>query len=70
MNVIAGALAGLLAFAGARSVLSAWLYDMAPGDARVLAATLVVLAFVAAGASWIPVRRATRIDPAITLRLE
>ena len=69
-NVMAGALVGLLAFVGVRSVLASWLYDIAPGDPRVLAVTLVVLASVAACASWIPARRATHIDPATSLRLE
>jgi ABC-type lipoprotein release transport system permease subunit len=46
------------------------LYDIAPGDPRVLAVTVAVLALVAAFASWIPARRATHIDPATSLRLE
>jgi putative ABC transport system permease protein len=69
-NVIAGALAGLLVFWAMRRVLSSWLYDITPGDPRVLTVTLAVLALVAAFASWIPARRATRIDPATSLRLE
>ena len=46
------------------------LYGISPGDPRVLTATVVMLAIVAAFASWIPARRATRIDPAVSLRLE
>jgi ABC-type lipoprotein release transport system permease subunit len=46
------------------------LYDIAPGDPRVLTVTVAVLALVAAFASWIPARRATHIDPATSLRLE
>jgi putative ABC transport system permease protein len=69
-NVIAGAIAGLVLFWTARHVLASWLYDITPGDPRVLAAALVLLAVVALLASWLPARRAARIDPAITLRLD
>ena len=69
-NVAAGTLAGLLVFWVARRVLTSWLYGIAPGDPRVLAAAVALLALVAALATWIPARRATHIDPAATLRLE
>jgi predicted permease len=69
-NVTAGTLLGLLVFWAARRVLSSWLYDITPGDPRVLTVTVGMIAVVAAFASWIPARRATRIDPATSLRLE
>jgi predicted permease len=69
-NVTAGTLVGLLIFWATRRVLSSWLYDITPGDLRVLMVTVAVLALVAAIASWIPARRATRIDPATSLRFE
>lgn len=69
-NVAAGALVGLLIFWATRRVLASMLYDTSPGDPRVITATVAVLAIVAAFASWIPARRATRIDPATSLRLE
>jgi predicted permease len=69
-NVAAGSLAGLLIFRATRRVLSSWLYDITPGDPRVLAVAVIVLAIVAAVASWIPARRATLIDPATSLRVE
>ena len=37
-NVTAGTLLGLLVFWAGRRVLSSWLYDITPGDPRVLAA--------------------------------
>lgn len=44
------------------------LYGVAPGDPMVYTiAPLVLLAFAAAGC-WVPARRATRVDPAVTLR--
>jgi len=69
-NVMVGTLIGLAVFWAARHVLSSWLYDITPGDPRILAITVGVLAFVAALASWIPARRAARIDPVTSLRLE
>lgn len=69
-NVTASALVGLLLFRAARHVLSSWLYDITPGDPRVLGAAIAVLGAVALLASWVPVRRAGRIDPATALRLE
>jgi predicted permease len=69
-TVGAGALAGLLLFWATRRVLSSMLYEISPGDPRVLAVTIAVLALVAAFASWIPARRATHIDPAASLRAE
>ena len=68
--VSAGAVAGLLVFAAVRRVLTTMLYDTSTGDPRLLAIAVVVLAIFAAFAAWIPTRRAVRVDPATTLRLE
>ena len=70
MNVGAGVVAGLLVFVGTRRVLSTMLFEITPGDPRPLAAAVAVLGIVAALASWIPARRAARIDPATSLRME
>ena len=67
LNVGAGVVAGLLVFVGTRRVLSTMLFEITPGDPRPLAAAVAVLGIVAALASWIPARRAARIDPATSL---
>ncbi|HSA56970.1 MAG TPA: ABC transporter permease [Gemmatimonadaceae bacterium] len=69
-HVAAGALVGLIGFWGMRRVLTSWLFDMTPGDPLVLTGTVAMLALVAGFASWIPTRRATRVDPATSLRLD
>ena len=51
-------------------VLESLLYGVGPRDPLVLSVSMVVLAGVAALASWIPARRASRIDPIEALRME
>jgi putative ABC transport system permease protein len=67
-SVSAGAILGLVIFWPTRRALSAMLFEISPGDPRALTLAISVLACVAALASWIPARRAARIDPAISLR--
>ena len=63
-----GALAGTLAaLAGAR-LLAAWLVGVAPGDATVFVAAAAALGAVALVAAYVPARRASRVDPGITMR--
>ena len=61
-----GALAGLLA----GRVLSSLLYGVSPRDPLVLLAAVVVPVVVAALASYLPARRASRVDPVVALRYE
>ena len=46
------------------------LFDVNPGDPLIYLAVAAVLLLVAEFASWLPARRATRIDPVIALRAE
>jgi predicted permease len=50
--------------------LSGVLYDVQPTDPLTLVAVTTVLLAVAALASWLPARRAARVDPVVTLREE
>jgi len=68
--VIAGTVAGLLTFWIVRSSLASMLYDTSAGDPRIMAVAAAILALVASVAAWVPARRAARVDPAMTLRLE
>jgi predicted permease len=61
---------GLAAAFGLTRVISSFLFGVAPRDPLVLVAVPLTLAAVSLFAVWIPAARATRIDPAVTLRYE
>lgn len=66
----AGIVGGLVLFALTSRFLRSFLYGIAPGDPLTLVAAAVVLTVVAVLATWVPARRASRVDPASTLREE
>ena len=65
-----GVAVGLIAFGGVARFIRALLFGVAPWDAPTLISASVGLLVVAALASWIPARRAARVDPAEALRAE
>jgi len=69
-RVAVGVGLGLLAALGVTRALSAMLYEVAPRDAVTFAATALLLIAVALLATWLPARRATKVDPMVALRTE
>ena len=66
----AGVVLGVLVALAATRALASLVYGVSTSDPLTLAATAAVLVVSAALASWIPARRATRVDPAVSLRVE
>ncbi|HEV2149547.1 MAG TPA: ABC transporter permease [Longimicrobiaceae bacterium] len=69
LTVIGVGIGALGAFAVTR-VMGSLLYGVAPTDPVTFAAVTVILASATVLASWIPARRATRVDPMIAIRAE
>jgi putative ABC transport system permease protein len=65
-----GLIAGLSGAAAATRVLEGLLFGLTPFDVPTFMAASLLFAAVAALASWIPARRATRIEPVVALRGE
>jgi putative ABC transport system permease protein len=67
---LSGAAVGLVAAFFATKVLATLLYDVTPADPATYGTIVVLIVLAALLASWIPARRATRIDPMEALRSE
>lgn len=65
-----GVAAGLIVVLICNRFVESWLYGVSPSDPATLAGTAIILLFVALAASYLPARRATRIEPVIALRQE
>jgi putative ABC transport system permease protein len=67
---LAGVGIGVVGALGATQLAASLLYGVTPRDPLTFAAVVALLAAVAVGASWLPARRATRVEPIIALRAE
>jgi ABC-type antimicrobial peptide transport system permease subunit len=70
MLIVVGLCLGLLAAGGLVRLIARLLYGVAPLDSLTFGAVAVLLFAVALFASYLPARRATRIDPMMALRHE
>jgi putative ABC transport system permease protein len=68
--VMVGLVVGLLGAIAASQVLRGFLYGLSPFDPIAYLGVAVLLAFAGLAASYVPARRATRIDPLAALRHE
>jgi putative ABC transport system permease protein len=67
---LGGILIGAITVLAASRVVASLLYGVRPNDPGNLAAAIVALLFVTALAALLPSLRASRVDPAISLRQE
>jgi putative ABC transport system permease protein len=63
-----GLIAGVAAALASARLVEAMLFGVTATDARILTAAAVVIAAVATAASFLPARRASRINPVRALR--
>jgi putative ABC transport system permease protein len=66
----AGLAIGLVGALAATRLMTGLLFEIQPSDPATFAATALLLATVSVLASWLPARRATRIEPMSALRYE
>jgi hypothetical protein len=68
--LLSGLALGLLLAAATGKILSGILYEVGAFDPPAFASALIVLAAATLFATWLPARRATRINPMVALRTE
>jgi predicted permease len=68
--LLSGLALGLLLAAAAGKILSGILYEVGAFDLPAFAGALILLAAATLFATWLPARRATRINPMVALRTE
>ena len=67
---IAGVLVGVLSSLALGRMLSGFLYGVSPTDPMTILGVAALLIFVTLLASYLPAKRATRVDPMVALRYE
>lgn len=67
---VAGIAVGAITAFGLCRLVRSMLYGIRPDDPATLVAGILILLSVAVAASWIPARRAARLDPMEALRHE
>ncbi|MEY2536523.1 MAG: hypothetical protein QOG67_263 [Verrucomicrobiota bacterium] len=70
LMLFSGLVFGLLLAAATGKILSGILYEVGAFDPPAFASALIVLAMATLFATWLPARRATRINPMVALRTE
>jgi putative ABC transport system permease protein len=68
--VLVGIGVGVVASIGLNRLLETMLYGVKPGNPLVLGSVALILTSVALLASYIPARRAAKVDPMVALRYE
>jgi ABC-type antimicrobial peptide transport system permease subunit len=67
---IIGVVVGVAGAVGVNRLIAALLFGVRPADPATLGAVVMVVAFVATVACWLPAWRASRLDPNAVLRAD
>jgi putative ABC transport system permease protein len=70
LPVVIGALIGIAGCAAVSQILKSMLFGISAHDPVAFVAVPLILLSVALAASYIPARRATKVDPMVALRYE
>ena len=70
VTALAGVLIGLAAALGLTRLMASLLYNVTPRDPLAMTSVALLLVGVALAATYIPARRASRVDPIVSLRYE
>jgi len=70
LPALAGAVAGFAGALALARLIKSFLYEVSPADPMTLLSVVLLIASVALIASYIPARRAMRVDPNVALRCE
>jgi putative ABC transport system permease protein len=70
IHALAGVAAGMAGALALSRLMTGLLYGTHPNDPATFVAVVLVLSGVAVAASYIPARRATKVDPIVALRYE
>ena len=65
-----GVVVGLAGALGLNRLIASVLFGVKPTDPTTLAAVIMTITLVAAGACWLPAWRASRVDPSVVLRAD
>jgi ABC-type antimicrobial peptide transport system permease subunit len=65
-----GVVVGLAGALGLNRLIASVLFGVQPTDPTTLAAVIMTITLVAAGACWLPAWRASRFDPSVVLRTD
>jgi ABC-type antimicrobial peptide transport system permease subunit len=65
-----GLVLGLLGALLAARTIQGLLFGVAPYDPATFGAVAIAMAVIGIGACWIPALRASRVDPAVTMRAQ
>jgi putative ABC transport system permease protein len=68
--VLIGSAIGVIAAMAANRLMVSYLYAVSPRDPLVIAGAVALLIVIGCAATFLPARRAARVDPMVALRYE